>query len=323
MQSNFTSEEVAIQGKYLLQGILTVPEEIETKCPAVLVVAGSGEVDRDGNVSGFKFKLDTYKELAEFVTGLGFAVLRYDKRGVAKSEGSYLETSMWDLVDDIGACVQFLKGHPRVDPDRVILMGHSEGCLLISAYSARNPVAGIVLLAGAVETIEEALQRQRKLLYGELMGKKGVKGWLFRLLKIDQKGEKQALGVMEKIRRTHKDVARIQLVKMNAKWLREHLAYNVREDLPKVTCPILAVTGSKDFQSDPNRLPELPGLAGGETTWEIIENMNHPLKEANDTISITQVKALYKDSASKPLHPKLKETTARWLLERFIKVTAA
>ncbi len=313
MQSNFTSEEVAIKGDYLLQGTLTIPEDSGKKCPAVLVVAGSGEIDRDGNVSGFKFKLDTYKELAEFVTGLGFAVLRYDKRGVAKSEGSYLETGMWNLVDDVGACVQFLKEHPRIDPDQVILLGHSEGCLLISAYSARNPVSGIVLLAGTVETIEEALQRQRKLLYGELMGKKGVKGWLFRLLKIDQKGEKQALRVMEKIRRTRKDVARIQFVKMNAKWLREHLAYNVREDLPKITCPILAVTGSKDFQSDPNRLPELPGLAGGEVTWEIIENMNHPLKEANDTISITQVKALYKDSASKPLHPELKETIARWL----------
>ena len=313
MQSNFTSEEVAIQGEYLLQGTLTLPEGIEDKYPAMLVVAGSGEVDRDGNVSGFKFKLDTYKELAEFVTGLGFAVLRCDKRGVAKSKGSYLETGMWDLVDDIGACVQFLKGHPRVDPERLILLGHSEGCLLISAYSARKPVAGVVLLAGAVETIEEALQRQRKLLYGELMRKKGIKGWFFRLLKIDQKGEKQALRVMEKIRRTRKDVARIQFVKMNAKWLREHLEYNVREDLPKVTCPILAITGSKDFQSDPNRLPELSDLAGGEITWEIIENMNHPLKEANDTISITRVKALYKDSASKPLHPELKETIARWL----------
>jgi len=58
---------------------------------------------------------------------------------------------------------------------------------------------------------------------------------------------------------------------------------------------------------------QLPELAGGETTWEIIENMNHPLKGANDAISITQVKALYKDSASKPLHPELKETIASWL----------
>jgi len=114
----------------------------------------------------------------------------------------------------------------------MILLDHSEGCLLISIYSARNPVAGIVLLAGAVETIEEALQRQRKLVYNELMGKKEVKSWLFRLLKIDQKGEKQTLRVMEKIRSTRKDVARIQFVKINAKLLREHLEYNVREDLP-------------------------------------------------------------------------------------------
>jgi uncharacterized protein len=195
--NNFLCEEVTIQGEYLLKGTLTIPEGSEKKCPAVLVVAGSGEVDRDGNVSGFKFKLDTYKDLAEYVTGLGFAVLRYDKRGVAKSEGSFLETGMWNLIDDIGACVNFLKGHPRVDPDRVILVGHSEGCLLICAYSARNSVAGIVLLAGAVETLEEALKRQRKLIYGEMMRTKGIKGWLFRLLKIDQKGEKQAQKVME------------------------------------------------------------------------------------------------------------------------------
>ena len=86
MQSNFTSEEIAVQGKYLLHGTLTVLDDSEKKCPAVLVVAGSGEVDRDGNASGFKFKLSIYKELAEFVTGLGFAVLRYDKRGVAKRD---------------------------------------------------------------------------------------------------------------------------------------------------------------------------------------------------------------------------------------------
>jgi uncharacterized protein len=59
------------------------------------------------------------------------------------------------------------------------------------------------------------------------------------------------------------------MLSIGAAWMREHLAYNVREDLPKVTCPILAVTGSKDFQSDPNRLPELPVLAGGETTWKM------------------------------------------------------
>ena len=318
MQNTFTTEEATIRGDFLLKGTLTLPEESGEKHPAVLMVAGSGEVDRDGNNSAFKFKLDLYKELAEFLTGLGFAVLRYDKRGVGESEGTYLETGMWDLVDDVGACVRFLQEHPRVDPARVILLGHSEGCLLISAYSARNPVAGAVLLAGAVETIEEALRRQRKLYYGELMGKKGIKGGLFRLLKIDRIGEKQAAALMEKIRRTRKDTARIQLVKMNAKWLREHLAYNVREDLPRITFPVLAVTGSKDIQSDPERLPELPGLVGGEATWKVIENMSHALKEANDSLSILQVKALYQDSASKPLHPELKETLSGWLLERFV-----
>ena len=313
MENSFSREEVEIRGSTRLSASLTMPAARRTKGPAVLVVAGSGDADRDGNVSGFKFKLDLYKELAEWITGQGIAVLCYDKRGVGKSEGSSLDTGMWDLVDDVGACVRFLREHPQIDPDRIFLLGHSEGCLLISAYSARNPVAGIILLAGAVETLEEALQRQRTLLYGQLMNMKGIRGRLFRLLKIDRRGEKQAQRMLEKIRRTDKDVARIQLVKMNVKWMREHLAYNVRKDLPAIRCPVLAITGSKDVQADPGRLAELPDLVGGEVTWAIIENMNHPLKEANDAISMTRIKALYRDSASKPLHPELTETLARWL----------
>ncbi len=313
MEQHFSREEVEIPGKYRLSASLTMPADRETKGPAVLVVAGSGEVDRDGNVSGFKFKLDTYKELAEWLSGQGIAVLCYDKRGVGKSEGSYLETGMWDLVDDIGACMCFLREHPQVDPARIILLGHSEGCLLISAYSARNPVSGIILLAGAVETLEEALGRQRTLLYGQLMNMRGIRGRLYRFLKIDRRGEKQAQRVMEKIRSSDRDVARIQLVKMNVKWMREHLAYNVRQDLPDIRCPVLAITGSKDVQADPNRLAELPDLTGGEVEWTIIENMNHPLKEANDAIPMTRIKALYRDSASKPLHPELIETMAGWL----------
>ncbi len=317
MTKYFVEQKVVVDSFFKLTGALTIPDGEAESYPAVLIVAGSGQVDRDGNVSGFKFKLNLCKDLAEFITGLGFIVLRYDKRGVGESGGSYLKTGMWDLVNDMEACIKFLKNHPRVDPGKIIILGHSEGCILGSAYCARNPVAGLIMLGGAGENLEEALKRQRELLSNELMGTKGFKGALFRLLKVDRIIEKQAKGLMGKIRRSTEDVRRIQLVKMNVKWFREHLEYDIQEDLPRISCPVLALTGSKDFQADPEKLKNLPQLIGGETEAHIIENMTHPLKEADAVDTIMDVNGLYRRSAEKELHPKLKELLTSWLAENF------
>ncbi len=309
---------VTIKGKYTLRGTLSLPKEEKERYPAVLIVAGTGRIDRDGNTPDLKFELNLYKDLARLLNSWGFAVLRYDKRGVGSSLGNFLETGMWDLVEDAGACVSFLKEHSSVDPGKVVLLGHSEGCLLSTACAARNSVAGLVLLAGAAETLEEALSRQRRIIFAELMKQKGIRGWLYRFLKIDKRGEKQAQKLLEKVRKSEKDVIRANFSKINARWMREHLEYNVREDMPAVTCPVLAATGSKDIQSDPERLKELPGLVTGEVTWRVIENMNHPLKEASEDIALTDIKGMYRDSAKKPVHPELVELLRHWLQAKFI-----
>ncbi len=50
------------------------------------------------------------------------------------------------------------------------------------------------------------------------------------------------------------------LVKINAKWVREHFLHNVVDNLKKAVCPVLAVTGSKDFQTNPECVKKVPGL---------------------------------------------------------------
>ncbi len=181
----FTEKEVEIKGKYSLVGTLATPERNEDTVPAVLLIPGSGQIDRDGYVENMKFATNLYKDLAHLVTSLGFISLRVDKRGVGKSGGDFFETGMWDLVEDIEKCLGFLQEQSHVDPERIVILGHSEGCILATAVNARNPVDGLILLSGAAETVEEALQRQRKILVEEIKNKNAVHAWIVRVCNLN------------------------------------------------------------------------------------------------------------------------------------------
>ena len=316
-RKSYLEKEVRIESKYHLSGTMAIPND-NGRYPAVLLVAGSGEIDRDGTITKMKLNTNLYKDLAQMITSLGFVTLRYDKRGVGGSDGKYNETGFWDLVDDIEAAYHYLKNHPNVDPDKIILLGHSEGSMLITAVSARIKANGLVMLAGANETLPDALKRQRKIALAELMNQKGFKGFLFRLLKIDEKAEKQAENFIAKIMNSTTDTIKYQFTTINAKWHREHYNYDVIEDLKKVDVPILALTGDKDFQANPERLKTLSNVFHNkiEVDWKIIKDMDHGLKEYKGEISAINFKKQYKDSIGQPLHPDLQEIITQWLQKR-------
>jgi len=307
-------ENVIIKGQYDLSGTLTIPKTNKEKYPAVILVAGSGEVDRNGNAVKMNFDMNIYRELSQIITDLGFITLRYDKRGVGESKGSFMETGMWDLVDDLVASVKWLRNHPKVDADNIVLLGHSEGCTLITAAYTKCLPSRMIMLSGAAEPIIDALKRQRDIAFSELLNSKGLKGLLFRLLKVDQKGEKQAAKLIEKVKESYKAVIRYNLVKINAKWQREHFNYDVYEDLIKVECPVLAITGDKDFQANPERLKNLPGLVKGDVQCYVVENMDHILKEFKGQISAMNFKKQYQSEADQPLHQDLVGLIKEWLL---------
>jgi len=311
MNNPFTTCDVTIKSTFDLKGTLYTPAVESNRLPAILLVAGSGQVDRLGNAQGFKQKLNLYKELIEFFVAQGFATLCYDKRGVGQSGGDYMRTGMYDLVDDLGACVEYLKHQPKVDPERIIVVGHSEGSMLTTVYAARHCVAGVILLAGANETLDEATARQRQLAYRELLQQKGFSGFLFRLLKIDIRGEKQAQALLDKMLKTDQDVIKVQFKPMNAKWYREHHNHDVKADLASITFPVLAITGTTDLQADAERLKS---LSQPNITWSIIDNMNHALREELNP-SIAKFKESYIACASKPLHQELTKQLGSWLAQ--------
>ena len=122
-----------------LSGTLLLPliSELQ-RVPGVVLVAGSGPTDRDGNNRYLAEKIDLLKQIAELLARNGIASLRYDKRGIGAStpmpEGSLAAQERfwaWDhFVADVQAAHAELLRHDEIKPYATALLGHSEGGLL-------------------------------------------------------------------------------------------------------------------------------------------------------------------------------------------------
>jgi hypothetical protein len=102
--------------------------------PGVLLIAGSGPTDRNGNSPLEAGKVDTIKTLADWLSEDGVASLRYDKLGSGQTGLGSFATK----VDSIGirpfeqeslAALQFLAAQKGIDNQRLGVFGHSEGAL--------------------------------------------------------------------------------------------------------------------------------------------------------------------------------------------------
>jgi uncharacterized protein len=305
------SNEVTIQAVYPLRGTLTIPNETRTAFPAALIISGTGKSDRDGNMK--KMKMNIYKELAEFLTSKGFITLRYDKRGTHQSGGNFLEAGLNDLMDDAAACVKFLQNHPKVDKEKVLIVGHSEGSLIAPAVYKKVPVSGLILLAGAAEPSIDLLPKQSEMAYAEMNQTKGFKGWIIKVFKVPDKARKQNKKIFKKIADSDKAVMRVQGVRINAKWLRETLAYNVCDYLNEVTCPVLAITGEKDIQVPPDHVKLIAEMVKGESEWHLIPNMNHILRKYAGQHTMLGLLKEYKTQLGQPIDSELFDKMGTWL----------
>ncbi|MFL5040986.1 MAG: alpha/beta hydrolase [Xanthobacteraceae bacterium] len=141
-----------------LAGTLTLPKSAP-RGPAVLIIAGSGPTDRDGN--GPLISTDTYRLLAAGLAAHGIRSLRYDKRGIGGSAGLVTheeEMRFDDLVGDAVAACRSLCG--RDDVSSLVLAGHSEGGLIAMRAARQLNVAGLVLLAAPGRPLADILRTQ-------------------------------------------------------------------------------------------------------------------------------------------------------------------
>ena len=136
--------------------------------PIVLIIAGSGPTDRNGNspvpvAPGKTLDTDSYKLLAEALAANGIASVRYDKRGVGASakamSGMKEDDFRFDMgVDDAAAWIRMLRADPRFS--KVVVVGHSEGSLVGMIAAQRAHADGFVSLEGAGRPAADIIREQ-------------------------------------------------------------------------------------------------------------------------------------------------------------------
>ena len=142
-----------------LHGSLLLPRG-DTPPPVVLIIAGSGPTDRDGN-NPAGGRIDNLKRLALLLAGEHIASVRYDKRGVAASQPATpdeRDLSVERYVADAVAWGQKLKADPRFGP--LIVLGHSEGALIASLAAEQAGASAVITLAGSGRPVDQVLREQ-------------------------------------------------------------------------------------------------------------------------------------------------------------------
>ena len=159
----YREEEVTFANKsadVTLAGTLTLPKGTGPVAAAVLV-AGSGPQDRDESIANHK----PFLILADYLTRKGIAVLRYDKRGIAKSTGSLDNATTLDLASDTEAALAYLKSRKEIDPARIGIIGHSEGAIVGPYLASRSKdIPWLVLLGAPATKGEDTLLKQSELI---------------------------------------------------------------------------------------------------------------------------------------------------------------
>jgi pimeloyl-ACP methyl ester carboxylesterase len=288
-------------GDITMAGSLVIPEG-EAPYATALLIAGSGPLDRDANHK--KMALNLSRDLAQVFADAGWASLRFDKRGIGESGGDYMSTGLFEELADVVAAYDWLVEQPQIRP--IVAVGHSVGSIMAAELAGKRPdLAGVVLLSTTTKTGEETLRWQT-----EQMADHIVPPYVNAALRMFRTSvAKQQAKAVAKTKATTSDVARIQMVKTNAKWMREFIAYDPVPALERIEVPVLAVTGRKDVQVD---AADLATVAEVVPTAEVVavDDVDHLLRHEPSLISNPR---FYKKQFAKPIDPRVVDALTGWL----------
>ncbi len=328
----YLDEEVTYQnakGGFILAGTLTMPQSGQP-FPAVILITGSGQQDRDESVFGHR----PFLILADCLTRRGIAVLRVDDRGVGGSKGDASQATSEDFAQDVLAGVAYLKTRKEIDPKRIGLIGHSEGGIIAPLVATRSSdVAFIVLMAGTgvpgdviVEkqiagllqaagtdqaAIDAAIRNQRRV-YEVIKTETDPNAAKDKIRKIIKESI-AALSESQKQALQGSDAAvDAQAQGAASPWFRFFITHDPKTVLRQVTCPVLAINGELDKQVPPkDNLPAIEQALreGGNTHFTVKEllGLNHLFQTAK-TGNIDEYTRIEETIA-----PLALETVAQWV----------
>ncbi len=271
-----TEEPIQLKaGSVTLYGTLTLPANITKSVPVVLLIAGSGPTDRDGNSPApignlGTIKAASYRLLSDSLVQQGIAVVRYDKRGVGKSTNllSGEKDMRFDayITDAVGFIMQ-LKADKRFS--RVIVAGHSEGSLIGMMATQKAGADAFISIAGPGSDVTSSLKAQ---LGPQLTG--------------DDK--QQTFAALDSLkagftlsRLPTKITAVQQLFRPSVQpYMISWMKYDPAAQIKSLTVPVLIVQGKRDLQVTVGDAEKLKA-ARPKDRLLLLDRMNHVLKDVS------------------------------------------
>lgn len=273
-----------------LKGTLLLPKKKKRNIPVVLLIAGSGPTDRDGNQMGGKN--NALKYLAEELQAANIATLRVDKRGVAGSADAAIavEDLRFDkLVEDTKGWIDLLAAEKRFH--KIIVAGHSQGALVTLLAAIDNPkVKGYVSMAGAGRPIDVLIEEQMS------RQPAAIKEMVQPILEKLRQGEQ-----VEDVPPMLASLFGKQIQPYMLSWMQ----YDPALEIAKLTIPALIVQGTTDIQVKEIDAEAL-AKAYPKANKVIIKNMNHVLKEMESMDMVQQMKTY--TNPDLPLHKEMSQS---------------
>lgn len=299
-------KEISIRSNDVqLSGTICLPKETG-RFPAVLMIHGSGPLDRDENMKAQQ--LNVFNTIAHHLAKEGFASLRYDKRGCGKSGGNFYKTGHFDLVEDVVNAFDALSQMEFCE--KVFVLGHSEGCIIAPQVSLkRTSIAGLILLCPFADTIESVLMKQAAQLEKEFEHSGFFSKMLSNILGANVKSQRK---LIDSINSSNAESMRNHFQKVPAKSFRELMSLDPRSIFSQVTQPMLIIGGEKDLQCEPADVDRIAKLVKYPVEAHVITNLTHILRFDEGEPSMLGVTRLIK----KPMEPIVPEMIAKWLKQQ-------
>ena len=303
----YQTQEVSFSnGSAVLKGTLVLPENHTQNTPVLLMVTGSGLQNRDEEI----FEHKPFAVIADALARQGIATLRYDDRGFGGSTGDLVNVTTEDLKNDALAGVELLRKQFK----RVGILGHSEGGTIGLMLAAEGKVDFVVSLAGGVVSFEKTLLDQNRWTLQQAGYSQDVTDRyctalesLFDELKAGGNPEPTNHGLPAELEQN----LQIAKAQSSTPYMRYFLGLDLTDRLGKITCPVLALNGTKDRQvnSEENLNALQNGLAG-QKEIKAMEGLNHMFQHCN-----TGNPSEYKD-IEETFAPEALEIIVTWIKKR-------
>ena len=302
----YTTEEVSFaNGDAVLKGTLVLPEGCSRKTPVLVMVTGSGLQNRDEEIYEHK----PFAVIADALARAGIATLRYDDRGFGESTGDLVNCTTEDLKADALAGIGLL----RERFDKVGVIGHSEGGTIALMLAAENKADFIVSLAGMVVSGKETLLWQNRV----SLATAGIPAETIDSYckALETVFDASTAGMpLPSISQFDLPAALSQnlsavMRQLSMPYLKHFVSLDVRPLLGGISCPVLALNGTKDMQVDADSnlgalrigLPDKPC-----NKLEAVEGVNHLFQHCR-----TGMPTEYRD-IEETFAPEVLETLVEW-----------